>query len=582
MPPRPLYGFLASTVWVVASLASCSPPLTPVLSSLPAEQTVVSPAPASLLDPPLVVRPFAEVEAEACASSGTWSAPSTSLFSAGAEASGRRYVSLAPGQRLSLPAPVAGDSLVVRFSLPNSASGLPQDGTLTILVGSQPALSLTVSSRYSHEYGIPTWGSTNVWNQAASQGRPRHHWDEANLRTPAYAVGTPIVVANPVTARESVLIDLLDFELVPPAPAVPAGSHLLKTDNTGTTDVTDEVQALANLGGVVYIPEGTYRIRSVSLGNVTIQGAGLWRTRFVGPASQFRFAGGQARLADFALFGETSTRNDLSDAENGLAGVPASGSTIERLWIEHKKCAYWVGTWNNGVGPTGLTIAQCRFRNTMADAVNLCSGTTNTVVQDCLVRGTGDDALAAWSPTAGGPTGGGNSFLRNLIQSPWVANGIALYGGGGFVVEGNEVRDTVTTGSGIYVSATFGSWPFTGATTVKNNLLIRAGAHESDWGGPTGALRVLSGEKVMTGGSFEFLDNTVVAPLESAVSIQGPFDVGALTFTGLTATNLGGAAVVDVRSNAKGSAAFSLVSLPETAVPVWRNSAPMTFTLTHP
>jgi hypothetical protein len=303
----------------------------------------------------------------------------------------------------------------------------------------------------------------------------------------------------------------------------------------------------------------------------------MWRTRFVsassGQGAQFRFGGGTATVSDLALFGNTNVRNDLSDAGNGLAGTPASGSAVRRVWIEHMKCAWWFGTWNNSVGPTGIRITQCRFRDTMADGVNLCSGTTNTTVDNCQVRGTGDDGLAAWSPTAGGPVGGNDTFADNLVQCPWVASGISLYGGGPFEVAGNTVKDTVTSGSGLYVSANFGAYAFTGTVELKNNTLIRCGAPQSDPGGPTGAIRVLAGDANMTGASFLFTNNTVVSPVESAMSIQGPDRITNVTVQGLSVS--GASVLVHVRPDAKGAATFSGV----TGSGTWVNDAGSAFSV---
>ncbi|HTH12907.1 MAG TPA: right-handed parallel beta-helix repeat-containing protein, partial [Spirochaetia bacterium] len=311
-----------------------------------------------------------------------------------------------------------------------------------------------------------------------------------------------------------------------------------------------------------------------------------WRTRLVGPTSRLHFTGGLARVSDMAIFGETSVRNDLSDAENALSGVPGPGSKVERVWIEHKKCGFWFGVWNQSPAPAGITLDGLRIRDTMADGVNLCSGTTDTVVENCLVRNTGDDGLAVWSPTAGGPSGGGNQFRGNLVQLPWLANGIAVYGGGargqgGVILDQNEVRDTVTTGSGIYVAQAFSSWPLTGAVTISRNILVRAGAHESDVGGSAGAIRIVSSEGSLAAATVTFSDNRIVAPLASAVSIQGGYSVGNLTFTNLLIENLGLALVADVRSGTKGSATFSGVTGGTFADALWVNSAGTAFTLSH-
>ena len=536
-------------------------------------------------DPANVAVPYSEQEAEAGYTTGTVSTTSTALYTAGAEASGRQYVTLAPGQTVWWTAPAA-DTIVVRYSFPNAAGGGGLDGTLDVLSNGSMVGSLSVTSRYSWVYGTPQWGTGNVWSPDPGQGSARHFWDESHLRLASpIAAGSTVTVRNPSSSGQTVLIDLIDFELVPAAVPAPSGSLSFASynpDATGASDVTGKLtQALGDAaaqGRTLYVPEGTYRIASVNVPGITIQGAGMWRTQFVsassGQGAQFRFNGGVTTVADLALFGNTNVRNDLSDVGNGLAGTPSSGSLVKRVWIEHMKCAWWFGTWQNAVGPTGIRVTQCRFRDTMADAVNLCSGTTMTTVDNCQVRGTGDDGLAAWSPQTGGPVGGSNTFAHNLVQCPWVASGIALYGGGPFVVDGNTVKDTVTSGSGLYVSANFGAYPFTGTVDVKNNLLVRCGAHESDPGGPTGAIRVLAGDSAMNA-AFLFTNNTVQTPVDSAVSIQGPDTISGVQFNGLQAPDA--SVLVHVRSDASGSASFTGVTGPGS----WINDAGSAFTVSR-
>jgi hypothetical protein len=518
--------------------------------------------------------PYAELEAESARTDGVVSERSTALYDVAAEASGRRFVTLNHGQRLVLTLPTDADSVVVRFSLPSGKpASLDLEGT---------ALHLT--PRFQGVYGQPKWGSANVWRDPPGRGLQRHFWDEVSARVPLLKAGAEAALVN--TSSEPVLVDFVDFEKVPAALQAPPGSLSFADfhpDATGTKDVTDLLQKALDQakGRPVYIPEGVYRIDAVFLPAVTVQGAGLWRTRFVGPACQFRFAGKTAHLTDLALFGETTTRNDTSDEENAFSGAPGPDSSVERVWVEHKKCAFWVGNWGSKSPVTGLTIVDCRFRDTMADGVNLCSGTTGSTIRGCLVRNTGDDGLAAWSPRAGGPAGGGNVMEGNVVQLPWLASGIALYGGGPFTVSGNLVKDTVTTGSGIFIAASFNAWPFQGAVDVKNNVLVRCGAHESDPGGPTGAIRVLGGDAPLTGAALTFTSNTIVDPLESAVSFQGPQPLGALTFHGLVVNGMSeGTRVVDIRGDASGSAVFTDLN-DEAAQGPWRNLAGADFTVTR-
>jgi len=517
------------------------------------------------VDPTLAALPYVEVEAEACRTDGTAAPESTVLNTAASEASGRRYVQLNPGQRLAVPAPMAGNSLVVRVSWPG-----PEDGSLEVTAAGVKS-SVTLTSRYSWDYGPAQWGTSDVW--AGVDGPARHYWDEVNLRTPDYRAGSEVVLTNPAGSAEAVLVDLIDFEAVPGAVVPPPGCLNfadLKPDTTGQTDVSALLQQALDQaqGRVVYVPEGTYLIGAVYLGGAHLQGAGLWRTRLVGPYCQLRFAGKTARVSDLALFGETQVRDDTSEQDDAFSGNPGPGTVLERLWIEHKKSAFWVGTWGGKNPVNGLTVTQCRVRDTMAEGLTLGSGTTGSTVKDCLFRNTGDDALVALSPKDGGPSGGSNSFIANLVQSAWLGSAIALYGGGPLLVEGNVLRDTVTAGSGIAVASTFGTWPFVGPVDIRGNVLVRCGAHENDAWGATGAIRLAAIDSPLGTAQMVLADNVVISPLECAVSIQGPQAIGGVRFRGLRVTGLGPEApVVDVKANAQsGEVVFTGVELPDGSV----------------
>ncbi len=133
----------------------------------------------------------------------------------------------------------------------------------------------------------------------------------------------------------------------------------------------------------------------------------------------------------------------------------------------------------------------------------------------------------------------------------------------------------MTTGSGIYVSASFKAWPFAGEVRLADNLLLRCGAHESGPGGPTGAIRLLALDEDMIAASFVLSGNRVVAPLESALSLQGPRAIGNLAVDGLVLEQAGGAALLDVRPNAMGEATLSDTRCPAEAA--WSIAPESTF-----
>jgi len=229
---------------------------------------------------------------------------------------------------------------------------------------------------------------------------------------------------------------------------------------------------------------------------VTIQGAGMWYTTFVGdeklyPQSarrvRFKLTGSHIRLADFSIVGQLNYRND-NEPNDGIVGAGCADSSVSRVWLEHTKVGLWV---YNG---TNLVIDGCRFRNLLADGVNLCVGTSGTVIQNCTARGTGDDCFAIW-PTASDqgfveqrPRSGHNVIRHCTGQLPFLANGGAIYGGADNHIEDCLFTD-IGTGCGILISTTFPTFDaqrkidnnFSGTTLVHDCELVRCGGYDHTW-----------------------------------------------------------------------------------------------------
>jgi hypothetical protein len=560
------------------------------LGNAPPSDEQVSPDPVEPVTPvtPIVDQPYVsdvpdalplsvtQLEAEAGDTTGTVRESDPPSHSRGGEASGGSYVELAPGQTLTLHSPVAADSLVVRFSYPDSPEGAGLDGSIDVQVGGTTVGSLPVTSRFSWEYGSGRFGTANVWSSNPADGNPRHLWDESSLRlAAAIDENTEVGLSNPAGSGQSVYIDLIEFESIGEAVPAPPDSISLADFAPAADGVNDDSKALQSainqasaMNRTLYVPEGTYRIGSISVLAGTIQGAGMWRTRFVGKGARLQMTGGTVHLADFAIFGETTTRNDASQADNAFDGIPGADSLIERIWIEHTKCAYWVA------GATRLRISGCRFRDLMADAVNFCGGVHQSTLDNNQIRNSGDDSLAAWSPSSGAP-GDHNLFAHNTIQSPWLANGISLYGAGPFQVVGNTIKDIAAGGAGINVAANFGSHPFRGLVDVRDNEIVRCGASS----GAPGAIQLSAYDADMTDGQFVFTHNVVRAPLGPAVSCEGPRQLSNVLFTDL---QVNAPWVAYVSSNAIGAATFENVTVPASTPTKWQNDAPETFTLTTP
>jgi hypothetical protein len=199
----------------------------------------------------------------------------------------------------------------------------------------------------------------------------------------------------------------------------------------------------------------------------------------------------------------------------------------------------------------------------MADGINLCLGTNNSTVENCHFRGTGDDAIATWSATYNGNLlpSENNTARYNTIQCPWLANGIAIYGGRNHTVEDNVVYDTVVNGAGININTNYNPVPFSGFITVQRNTLIRCGSYTDKFKSPTkGAIFVCTSgargiEAALTMKDIEIYDATY-----DGIAFEGKNRVLDAKFENIL---INGAGKWGVRTTGKsvGSASFTNVKI---------------------
>jgi len=144
-----------------------------------------------------------------------------------------------------------------------------------------------------------------------------------------------------------------------------------------------------------------------------------------------------------------------------------TNTIVQNLWIEHTKCGMWLDGPFDNYHTTGVNI-----RNQWADGVNFHKGVTNSVVEQSILRNTGDDSLAMWPDSMAESK---NIFKFNTITIPVFANGIAIYGGSDHQVTDNYVADTVCEGSAYQVGNRFNSGVLGGTITLARNTAIRSG-----------------------------------------------------------------------------------------------------------
>ena len=206
-------------------------------------------------------------------------------------------------------------------------------------------------------------------------------------------------------------------------------------------------------------------------------------------------------LSGFTIQGDVRERID-TDQVNGIGGA-LSNSTIDGLYIHHTK----VGMWFDGP-MTNVKVTNNVIVDQIADALNFHTGVTNSLVQNNFIRNTGDDGLAMWSE---GTANANNTFDHNTVQTPTLANGIAIYGGTDNTVSNNLVADPIREGSGLHAGSRFGATAFAGTLHFTNNTTVRAGTYELNWNIGLGAIWIYALDRTIDAGievvGDHYLDN---------------------------------------------------------------------------
>jgi hypothetical protein len=541
------------------------------------------------LDPSLVAGrgatvDFAEQEAENAATTGALIGPDRSAYTLPAEASGRKAVKLTPGQHVEFTLPSAANAITVRYSIPDAPNGGGITAPLNVSVNGGPGKTMTLTSQYAWLYnqypfsndpnaGLlhPDWWITECGCVPAFTSppptittpfRPNHFYDEQRLwlgRT--YRAGDTVRLTAPAGGASSTVIDLLDSQLVglPHLELAAINVLIFGADPSGARDSAnafDKAIAAAKRWHLkVYVPPGTYQVnRHVIVDGVTIVGAGNWYTTVKGHGVGFygkdSSVGGSTNvhLSGFAIEGDVRERID-TDQVNGVGGA-MSNSTIDGLYIHHTK----VGMWFDGP-MTNLRITNNVITDQIADGLNFHIGVTNSVVSNNFIRNTGDDGLAMWSEATANAN---NTFDHNTVQTPVLANGIAIYGGTDNTVSSNLIADPIREGSGIQVGSRFGAVAFTGHLWITNNTTVRAGTYELNWNIGLGAIWFYALEKSLDA-DFQvvgdsFLDNGYNAIM--LVSDWPVKDLYSITNVHFRDIKVDGTGTSVVSARAAGSASF--------------------------
>ena len=555
---------------------------------------------------------FVEQEAENAATNGTVIGFDTSAYTLAAEASGRKAVQLtSAGQYVEFTLARDTNAITIRYSIPDAPAGGGIDAPINLTAGGWYNRTLTLTSKYSWLYAMypfsndpnadpnPGWWKPEP-DPVTKPFRPMHFYDEQRVMLGiTFHAGDKIRLAVPKSTNAAwYVIDLMDSEQVAPPASAPKNSVSVLAfgaDPFGKKDSANAFDAAITWakahGKTVFIPAGTFQVnRHILVDNVTIKGAGNWWTIIrgsqvtlaaplpdgsvhtgVGFYGKYVADGGSSNvhLSNFAIEGDVRERVD-TDQVNGIGGA-LNNSTVDGLYIAHTKVGLWMdGPINN------FKVTNTIVDDVIADGINFDRAVTNSSVQNSFFRNTGDDAMAMWSfianpGNAAADEDVANAFDHNTIQTPVLANGIAIYGGRDNTVSNNIVADPIREGSALHAGQRFTSTPFAGYLKFANNTTVRAGTLDLNWNIGLGAIWFYALEGSLTAdievSGDNFLQNTYNAIM--LVSDWGVKDLYSISNVHFSNIKVDGTGTSVVSGRVAGSASFqNVVARNVGAVPV--------------
>ncbi|MEV4267610.1 discoidin domain-containing protein [Kribbella sp. NPDC049584] len=493
--------------------------------------------------------PYDHLEAEDASVGGgaTVIGPNRAIGDLAGEASGRRAVTLnSNGSYVEFTTRASTNTLVTRFSMPDSAGGGGQSSSISVYINGSFAKTLPLTSKYAWLYGAEASP-----NNSPGSGSARHIYDEANIMLDqTYPQGTKIRLQKDPSNGSTYSIDFIDTEAVSAVPnpgagyVTPAGFTQQDVQNA-----LDRVRQDTTLQGV-YLPAGEYQTSSkfnVYGRAIRVVGAGPWFTRFVAPQNQSntdvgfdaQSSANGSTFSGFSYFGNYDSRNDGPGKVFNFAGT--SNMTIDNIWVEHQMCLYWGANTDNSV------IKNSRIRDTFADGINMTNGSAGNTVSNNDARSTGDDSFALFNATDNGGGEVRDNVFENLSASlTWRAAGFAVYGGTNNIFRNLYAADMLTY-PGITISSLDFGIPMNGfgatpPTVFENASVVRSGGHF--WGNQAfPGVWIFSASKIFQGIRVNDLD--VVDPTYSGIMFQTNYVGGQPQFpvadTVFTNTTISGA-----------------------------------------
>jgi hypothetical protein len=453
------------------------------------------------------------------------------------EASNQNYVSLASNNDyVEWPITKPADGVTLRFTMPDNSDGSGLNGSLGIYVNGTKVQSAALSSYHAYQY-FPAYDPVET-----PGGKTFMRFDEVHFKLATkLKSGDTFRIQKDNGDAITYGVDFVELEDVPAALDMPANVLSVTDFGAKANDSADDmpafnqcIAAAAAQGKGVYIPAGRFILNDkliLNVSNLKIQGAGIWYTEIYF-SNNTKFSGGiMARATNVELsnfYMNTINRDRMVNGDyriyKGFMGTYGSGSKVHDVWEEHFECGFWIGGYDPPypVDMTDkLTISYCRIRNNYADGVNLCEGTSNSIVEHCSFRNGGDDAMAIWPDRTYATQPCMNDIFRyNTVENNWRAGSAAIFGGYGHEINHCLIKDGVG-GSGIRFTNDFPGYTFDTIgkiIRIYENTIIGCGTSYDLWNQKRGAIELYANTGIF---NIRFDNNDIINSQRDAIQMYG-------------------------------------------------------------
>jgi uncharacterized protein YjdB len=476
---------------------------------------------------------------------------------AAAEASGQHYLALTTdGDYVQWTVNEPADGVTIRFTIPDNAAGLGNQGDLNVYVNGSLDQTITLDSYWAFHYLNKFQGAQGGNQPNAGFTEVRMYFDDINFK-----LNSPLSPGSTIRLEKTggngleYGIDFIEVEAIEPVKMATANS-LSVTDapyNANGNDQVDDLAAFqacladANAQGKnMYIPAGKYYLNGqfyLNASNIKVQGAGIWHTELYFSAD-LAFSGGvkaRASNLEFSDVHVTTRNNDrfCPDDERipgwnepykgykGIFGTWGSNSVIKNVWVEHFETGMWFADYDFATegAPQDITnnllISNARIRNNYADGVNFAEGSNHCTVEHTNIRNSGDDGFAVWSSDnwGHGIPGTHNTLRFSTVENIWRAGGVAFHGADGHSVDHVIIRDGRGC-AGIRFTDTFPGFKFlqNNQSVMSNITIINHGTTYDLFNEEIGAI-YLSGAAGLWNVYWEDID--IIDSQRHAITLEG-------------------------------------------------------------